>query len=190
MAALFAALAPGCNGEHPVEPAKKGDTIEYVRDDHGRAEAIKVLDDEGKEIFLYTIEEFKSRAKALWEDTFKEPPAFVEEEPVNPEDFTFFDETAALSPDGENLAFSVHRYFAASYISFTGVVTPETEETALINEENRGEVDKLIWSFEGEHLAYTLHTAKGEGTYLSNDNVLNREKEFTLSGDDIDQAGN
>ncbi len=170
------------------EAPLKGEIVEYDRDNDGGVEVIKVLDKAEKVIYEYTIEEFKHWAEAHWDDIFEESPVFVEEEPVFPDQFMFFDDTAALSPDGEKLAFSVHRYFAATYMSFVGIVNLETEEVALVGEENPGAIQEFYWSHQGEYLAYALNTAKGEGTYLSNDNVINMEKEFILTGDDLEEA--
>ncbi|EEG78924.1 InlB B-repeat-containing protein [Dethiobacter alkaliphilus] len=161
-------------------------SVEFANEqDHG-GETLQVVDEEGSIIFEYTFAEFKDWAAENWDDIFEETPAFMD--PVYPKDlYPFFLDTATLSPDENKLAFSVHSYFAASYMSFVGVVNLETEEVTLIDEENDGQVDEFLWSPEGTYLAYTLTTAVGEGFYLTVDNAGSMEKEFTLSGGDLSE---
>lgn len=161
-----------------------GETVEYADE----RKTIKVLNEEGEVVFEYTIDEFKNWAQDNWENIFEETPAFVEERPVDPQNFSFFDDAAALSPGGEKLAFSVHDYYAATFMSFVGIIDLETGEVSLVDEENRGQIDEFFWSPEGMYLAYALNTAKGGGFFLSNDNVDEMTKEFTLSADDIGET--
>jgi len=168
------------------EPAKHGpsEIIEYAAE----GEIIRVLDQEKNVVFEYSIDEFRSWAKENWHDIFEEPPMFspdITETEVFPEDFRVFDRTAALSPDKEKLAFSVHRYYAASSLSFVGAVDLKTKEPALVAEANRGGLAGIFWSPAGNHLAYALDTARAQGDHLSVDSAARMEKEFILSGEDI-----
>jgi|GEM_PF-1863974 len=169
--------------EEPEKP-EPSETIEYIAE----GETIRVLDKEENVVFEYSIDEFKDWAKENWQDIFEEPPRFapnIPETEVFPEDFGFFDRTASISPDKEKLAFSVHSYYAASYLSLVGIIDLKTEEPALTAEANRGGVVDIFWSPAGNHLAYALDTGRAQGDYLSVDNVTELEKEFTLSGEDI-----
>ncbi len=161
-------------------------SLAYETDNDLEGEIITVLDDQDNLVFKYSFDQFKSWAEENWEYVFEETPAFVEDKPVYPEDLrSAFDQTAAISPDNNKLAFSVHSYFAATFMSFVGIVDLETGETELIDADNRGQVEKLIWSPEGRHLAYTLHTAEAERFFLSTDNTVEMTKEFTLSGENL-----
>ncbi len=164
-------------------------SLVYETDNDLEGEIITVLDEEGNLVFEYSFDQFKSWAEENWENVFEETPAFVEEKPVYPEDLrSAFDQTAAISPGNNRLAFSVHSYFAATFMSFVGVVDLETGETELIDADNRGQVEELIWSPEGTYLAYTLHTAEAERFFLSTDNTVDMTKEFTLAGEDPAEA--
>ncbi len=152
-------------------------------------EIITVIDEQDNVVFEYSFDQFRSWADENWENVFEEVPAFIEEKPVNPEDLmSSFDQTAAISPGNDRLAFSVHSYFTATFMSFVGVVDLETRETELVDAENRGQVEELIWSPEGTYLAYTLHTAKAERFFLSNDNTVDTAKNFTLAGEELAEA--
>jgi len=170
------------------EELLEGAAVRYADEHAAGAETIKVLDEEERIIFEYSIAEFRTWAQKHWEEIFEEIPAFADIETVYPEDFAAFDYTAALSPGGGKLAFSIHRYFAATFMSFVGVVNLQTEETALVSTENRGQIGEFLWSPRGTYIAYALNTAKGEAFFLSIDNVEEMEKEFTLSRDDIAAA--
>ena len=149
-----------------------------------QGESIRILDEE-KAIFEYPFDEFKNWAVKNWDNLFPKPPSFGNIVTIYPDDFAFFDRSASLSSDGKTLAFSVHRYFAASFASYVGIVDIDTREVNLINKTNMGNIDKLIWSKDGTHLAYTLHTGRAAGDYLSVDNMKEMIKKFTLSEDDI-----
>lgn len=84
---------------------------------------------------------------------------FYQDYPVYPENLSCFEDTAALSPCGKKFAFSVSDYYAATHMSFVGVVNLETGEVDLVDEENRGRIEKFCWSPEGNCLAYALNTA-------------------------------
>ena len=165
----------------PTGPEKN---IEYIAD----GEIIRLLDKEKNVVFEYSIEEFRSWAKENWNSVFEDPPRFapdMAETEVNPETFHFFDRTAALSPNKEKLAFSVHSYYAASDLSFVGIIDLKEKEPALVAEASRGNIADIFWSPAGTHLAYALGTAQASGDYLSIDNVVEMKKEFTISGEDL-----
>jgi len=171
------------------EKAPEELSLTYEADRELEGEIITVVSEEGEVVFEYSFDQFKSWADKNWEDAFEEIPAFVEEKPVYPEDLRpAFDQTAALAPDNDRLAFSVHSYFAATFMSFVGVVDLETGAAELVDTGNRGGVEALIWSPGGTYLAYTLNTAEGKGFFLSNDNTVGMVEEFTLSGEDLAEA--
>lgn len=157
------------------------ETIEYAAD----GEVIRVLDKEKNVIFEYSIDEFRGWVKEHWHDIFEEPPAFGELRDVDPENFFRFDNTASLSPDRNFLAFSVHDYAALTSISFVGIIDFKTAEVKLISEASVGNLQNLIWSPRGSHLAYILDTGRAYGDFLSIDNATELKKEVMLSGDDI-----
>jgi len=161
-----------------------GKKIEYDN------EVIKVLDENDNVIFEYTHEEFIAWAEKNWEDIFEEIPSFHQDYPVYPGYLSYFEDTAALSPCGKKFAFSVNDYYAAAHMSFVGVVNLETGEADLVDEENRGRIEEFFWSPEGNYLAYALNTAEGEGFFLSNDNVEQMSKEFTLEEEELRETLN
>ncbi len=164
-------------------------SLVYETDNDVEGEVITLIDEQGEVVFEYSFDQFKSWAEENWDDIFTETPAFVEEMPVLPDDLrAAFDQTAALSPDNDKFAFSVHSYFAATFMSFVGVIDLETGEPELVDKENRGQVEEITWSPEGDYLAYVLHTAEAERFFLSNDNLDNMTKEFTLNGEYLAQS--
>jgi len=164
--------------------------VAVFQEEEGK-ETIEILDEEEQVFFEYTYEEFVDWAKNHWEDIFEEIPAFHEDYPVYPEDLhPYFDDTATLSPCGNLVAFSVHDYYAATHMSFVGVVNLQTREVNLIDQENRGKVDEFHWSPESDYLAYVLNTAEVREILLSNDNVEQMSKEFTLDEEDMRGALN
>ncbi len=156
-------------------------TIEYI--DEG--EIIKVLYEDGRVSFQYSIKEFKDWAKENWDQVFKKPPSFGEIREVDVNNFYRFDSTASLSPDFSLLAFSVSDYAVATNISFVGLIELEGGKIELVGDKNIGSIQKLIWSPKGTHIAYILDTARAEGDYLSVDNIILMRKEFTLSEEDV-----
>ncbi len=153
-------------------------------------ETIKIFDEEDRLIFEYAHEEFLDWAENHWKNIFDEIPAFHEDYPVFPEDLSYFDDTEALSPCGNMVAFSLHDFHAAAHMSFVGVVNLQTGKVDLVDQENRGQIDEFYWSPGSDYLAYPLNTTEVEGYLLSNDNVEQMSKEFTLDEEDIRKALN
>jgi len=170
-----------------------GARIEYGQETDGfGGEIIKVFDEDDQLIFEYKFSDFLEWAEDNWEDIFEEVPAFHEENPVYPEDlYGSFDDTAKLSPCGKSFAFSVVDYFAATHMSFVGVVNLESGEATLVDEENLpGRIEEFYWSPGGEYLAYALNTAKAEGSLLSNDHADEMSKEFAIGEEELQEALN
>ncbi len=168
-----------------------GDRIEYGNELEMGGEIIKVLDEENQVIFEFFHEEFVDWAEDHWEEIFEEIPAFHEEYLVYPEDLNpFFDETASLSPCGTKFAFSIHDYYTATRMSFVGIVNLQNGEIDLVDQENRGKIDKFYWSPGEDYLSYALDAAEGERYFLSNDNVGQMTKEFTFSEEELREALN
>lgn len=151
---------------------------------------IEVYNKEDEMISRLDFSRFQEWANENWEEIFEETPMFaedIEETKVTPDSFYFFDKTVTLSPEEEKVAFSVHSYFAATHLSFIGIFDINTDKLYMIRKENRGEVDDIFWSPNGKRIAYTLSTARAKGDYLSIDNMESLQKEFTLSGEDIER---
>ncbi len=158
---------------------ERAKTVEY--NDEGTV--IKIVDSLGEPVLTFSIESFRSWAKDNW-DIFEERPQIGTRD-VEPEYFYNFDRTATVSPDLSYLAFSVHDYALASYISFIGIIDLSTEKIDIIKDTAPGAVRKLLWSPEGSLIAYALETGRAEGDYLSVDNVKLMQREFILSEKDI-----
>ncbi len=151
---------------------------------------IEVYNKEDEMISRLDFSRFQEWANENWEEVFEETPMFaedIEETKVTPDSFYFFDEAVALSPKEEKVAFSVHSYFTATHLSFIGIFDIDADKLYMIRKENRGEVDDIFWSPDGKSITYTLSTARAKGDYLSIDNVESLQKEFTLSGEDIER---
>ncbi len=161
-------------------------TVEQISDED--VESIRVSDEREEIIFETNIEEFRKWAEERWGDLFRETPRFaedIEETEITPDSFHFFDKTAALSPDKKQLAFSVHSYFAATHMSFIGIVDTEDGQIDLVRDYKRGEVEEFFWSSDSKLIVYPLATARARGDYLSVDNIEELEEVFTLSEEDI-----
>ena len=166
------------------------DLVAVFQEEEGK-ETIEILDEAEQVIFEYTYEEFVDWAEDNWEDSFEEMPAFHEDYLVYPEDLhPYFDDTATLSPCGDLAAFSVHAYHAAAHMSFVGIVNLQTGEVDLVDQANRGQINEFHWSPGSDYLAYVLNTAGVREFFLTNDNVEQMSKEFTLDEEDIRGALN
>lgn len=165
----------------------KGESLEYGEE----RKEIEVFDFEENLIFRFSIEDLREWSEINFEDIFPESPRFVEdveETEVTYEDFKTFDKTASLSPGGKKLAFSVHDYYTATYMSFVGIVDIKTKEVGLVGEEIEGEVEKLKWAPDKDYLAYSVGTARTRGEKLRVDNMDNLEKSFSFEAEDIFEA--
>ncbi len=177
--------------EKTTQDAIIGEKVQYEGQVEGLAgEIIKILDRDDQVIFEYSHGEFVEWAEDHWEQIFEEVPAFHPEQPIYPQDLSYFEDTAALCPDGKMFAFSVHDYYAATHMSFVGVVDLETGEVDLVDQENRGQIEKFHWSPEGSYLAYALNTAEAGGYFLSNDHINEMTKGFTLDGEELGEELN
>ncbi len=159
--------------------------VAVFKEEEGK-ETIEILDEEEQVIFEYTYDEFVEWAENHWEDLFEEIPSFHEDYHIYPEDLhPYFDDTATLSPCGNLLAFSVHDYHAATHMSFVGIANLQNGEVDLVDQKNRGQIEEFHWSPGSDYLAYVLNTTEVTEFFLSNDNVEQMSKEFTLDEEDI-----
>jgi hypothetical protein len=156
-------------------------TFEYVE----KGEGIVIFNEKKEVIFDYAINEFRIWAKENWNDLFVIPPSFGELREVDPEHFYAFNNSASLSPKQNFLAFSVNDYASLTDISFLGVINIKNGEVNLIEDYNIGGVRDIIWSSNEKYFTYILDTARGEGDYISVDDVHKRKKVFTLFPDDV-----
>lgn len=128
---------------------------------------------------------FKDWAQENWDEIFEEKPSFGELREVEIDNFYTFNNTAIISPLGNYLVFSVNDYAALTDISFIGIVDLNKKELSLINKENIGAVQTMLFSPDESYIAYNLDTARSQGDYLTVDNVIERKKEITISTEDI-----
>jgi hypothetical protein len=142
---------------------------------------------EGQLFYIYTIEQWQEWAKKNW-STLKLKPIIMGELGVigdEPEDFVQFN-SASLSLDKIKIAFAISsKEIALSTFSITGVLNLETKEVTIIPNILGGSVEKIIWSPNSTHFAYTIGTARAEGDKLSLDDVLNKKNNFVLDGERI-----
>lgn len=155
--------------------------IEYLNE----GTILRLVNQDGLGLAEYTIEDFNVWVEENWNEFFETRPAFGEAREVSFGDFSWFDRTAALSPQGDILAFSVHDYAVATSISFVGVIEIGSNFAGLVGDESAGDIEQIIWSPGGSNIAYILHTARVRGDGLSVDNIRTLSKEFSLDGSDI-----
>lgn len=156
-------------------------TIEYLK----KGEEIRVLNENEEVVMDYKIEEFRSWAKENWGNLFEIPPSFGDLREVDPDNFYVFENSAAISPEFNFLAFSVSDYAALTDISFLGIIDLQNNEVDLIRDYNIGGVQSIAWAPNEQYLAYILDTARAGGDYLTLDNVSEKKKIFTLSAKDL-----
>ncbi len=147
-------------------------------------EKIEVLDSDNI-VYSLEIEDFRVWAKENWSDIFEEKPAFGDLREVEIDNFYNFNNTAIISPLDNHLAFSVSDYAALTDISFIGIVNLNNKELSLINKENIGAVQSMLFSPEENYIAYTLDTARAKSDYLTVDSVISKTKEITISEKNI-----
>ena len=156
-------------------------TIEYVE----RGEEIRVKNNVGSIVFEKTISDFRNWAADNWDDIFETKPSFGELREVDPQNFYVFDNNASLSPKNNFLAFSVNDYAALTNLSFMVIVDLREGEMQIVKDYSNGQTSDIIWSEDENYIAYTLDTARGQGDYLTVDNLLLNKKEFTLAKEDV-----
>lgn len=145
--------------------------------------AFEILDVEGKTIFIYTIEEWRTWAEANWSRIFT-VPIMIGDQEMEAGRFYRFD-AVSLSPDRSKAAFSTSAYAMATDVSLVGLFHTEDGTVKMFDHDNFGQIGEFSWSPAGGHLAYVLDTARAAGDRLSVDNVRRFQKEFTLGHQDI-----
>lgn len=158
--------------------------IEYVSE----GTILRVVNREDLALAEYAIEDFNVWAEDNWNQFFEVKPTFGEIRETSFSDFGWFDRTAALSPGRDRLAFSVHDYAVATSMSFVGVIELSSHFMGLVGDESLGDIEEIIWSPTGGHIAYILNSARARGDGLSVDNMSTLRKEFSLDGRDILEA--
>jgi len=153
------------------------------RTNEGRV--LRVVDHTGSTVVRYPIDAFNEWTTAHWDTIFTDRPSFGEIRAVDFDDFRQFDRGAALSPQGDVLAFSVSDYAAAATLSFVGFLDVASGEVTLADDTNRGSIDTLRWSPRGRYVAYRLHTARSHGDRLSVDRATPPTKIISLTGADL-----
>ncbi len=180
-AGLFILLQDGVPGTDEPERLY---SVEY----HDDGETLQVLDQDESEVTRYTISEFNAWTEENWDDVFEERPSFGEMREVAFTDFHRFDRGASVSPGSDRLAFSVSDYAAASSISFIAILHIDSGDIELVGSSKSGDVDSILWSSDGEYVAYVLNTARSHGDGLSVDNTRTMTETFSLAGEDIVSA--
>ncbi len=145
---------------------------------------ILVLDGEENTVFRYSIENWRGQVRGRWSSIFREPIEINGIE-VGPDGFTRFTAVSPF-PDGvKTMVFSVSTYAMPVDYSLFWTMNIATGETRILGERNKGVVGDIIWSPKETHFAYFLNTERAAGDYLTVDNIETREKEFTISGEEI-----
>lgn len=144
---------------------------------------IKITNEKGEIVYSITINQLKDWLIENW-SSFEEPPT-VGMRTVEPENFSFFDQTASLSPNKKMLIFSVHDYAVLTTESFVITANLESKNLALVNEPVRGGIERFIWSPDSLHVAYVLNSARAQGDYLSVDSIEEMSKNFVLDQDSL-----
>ncbi len=160
----------------------RGSEVQKNRE-NGLIKEILVINEEGDIIFDIEINELNQWMKNNW-DLFNEEPTVGNRE-VKTENFSFFDESVLISPDGRKVFLSVNDYAVATTISFPIIVDLETEKIKMVKTPARGEIEETEWSGDSSFIAYSLNTARAGGDFLRVDNVFRMEKEFILEAEDI-----
>ncbi len=157
--------------------------VEFIPEEGIESQEIRVVDEEGNIVYQLAIDELVEWIENNW-DIFEETPEVGGRE-VDPSNFGFFDRFASVSPDKKKLVFSVHDYAVATMTSFVIVADLDSGELSMVNEPARGSIEGFVWSGDSEAVAYSLGTGRAAGDFLSVDDVVNMEKKFTLSEEDI-----
>ncbi|MGM0629266.1 MAG: hypothetical protein ACQESA_02470 [Patescibacteria group bacterium] len=172
------------------EKTPEGETPESQKDiqlkyskDNSKITKIEIQNKEEKIEHTITIEDVRKWMKDNW-DIFKEPPKVATRQ-VKPDNFTFFDKTAKLSPDQDKMAFSVNDYAVATTVSFILIMDTESGNLSMVKDPTRGSVEEFHWSKDSRFLAYPLNTPRASGDMLSVDDTENMEKKFTLEEEDL-----
>ncbi len=180
-------LLAGTEREERPDPVPSSELEVRYEGEGIEAHGLSVIKKEdGEVLYEITIEELQNWMRDNWE-VFEEPPE-VALRPVEPENFTFFDPSAILSPDGKKLVFSVHDYSALTTLSFVLVADIDSSDLSVVKEPTMGSVEKFIWSADSKLVAYALGTARAGGDFLSVDDTEELEKRFTLSENEILEA--
>ncbi len=139
---------------------------------------------EGEVVFVYKIEEWRESVSDNWNEIFEEPIK-IDEVELTPESFSRFTGVSPFPEGLKSLGFSVSTYAMPKDVSLFWVLDIGTGELNFVGEKNNGVIGYIIWSPQRTHFAYFLNTEKAPGEYLTVDNAITKEKEFTLSGEDI-----
>ncbi len=150
-----------------------------------KGEMLRVKSGVGEVMFEISIDEFRDWAINNWDNIFDERPSFGEIREVDPNNFYVFDGNGSLSPKNNYLAFSVNDYAVLTNISFIILVDIDSGELSMIKDYNQGGVRDIVWSEDENYIAYILDTARSGGDYLTVDNIVERKKEFIVSGEDV-----
>lgn len=127
----------------------------------------------------YDIERWRAWARENLEAQVQGPLA-IGPQPVAVADFDRFG-TAAVSPDGGRVFFSVTTYAMLTTLSLVGTLDPAGFTVTMLPVPRRGQVESPVWSPSGSHVAYALATARGHGESLHADHVEARRSAFTLT---------
>ncbi len=157
--------------------------VEFIPEEGIESQEIRALNEEDDIMFQLTIDELNEWTGANW-DIFDETPEVGGRE-VDPAAFGFFDRAAAISQNNRKMIFSVSDYAVATTVSFLIVADIESGEIDMIREPAPGSVEDYFWSEDSSLVAYTLGTARAGGDFLAVDDVINFERKFILTEEDL-----
>ncbi len=157
--------------------------VEFIPEEGIESQEIRVVSKEDEVMFQLTIDELNQWTQENW-DIFEEEPEVGGRE-VDPGGFGFFDRAASISPNNRKMIFSVSDYAVATTVSFVIVADIESGEMGMINKPVPGSIEDFSWTEDSEMVAYSLGTARAAGDFLSVDNVVDLEREFMLSEEEL-----
>lgn len=183
---IIVILSVMCGTTQKSEPENKKKTLEnlglqYIEEGSTITE-IQVSNQE-QLVYSITIGEVKQWLDENW-DLFEKIPEVGGRE-VNPEHVNFFDRSAAISPHGHKLVFSIHDYATLSATSFVLLVDLKDGNLDVVKAPIRGIINQFIWSEDSKYVAYILQTARSRGDLLAIDDVVNFERIAFFQGDDV-----
>ncbi len=157
--------------------------VEFIPEEGIESQEIRVVNEEDEIMFQLTIDELNQWTQENW-DIFEEEPEVGGRE-VDPGGFGFFDRVASISPNNRKMIFSVSDYAVATTVSFVIVADIESGEMGMIDKPAPGGIESFSWAEDSEMVAYSLGTARAAGDFLSVDNIVDFEREFILSEEEL-----
>ncbi len=145
--------------------------------------SIVVLNEDNNIVLRYSVDNWRGQVRPLWKELLSQEMTFKER--ITPDSFTRFSAVSPF-PDGlKTIVFATSTSAEEKDYSTFWLLNIGTKEITFFGEVNEGVVGNIAWSPKETHFAYYLNTEKGSGEYLTIDNIIEKKKEFTISGEDI-----